>query len=170
MTITIPKPRIPVISVSTSSVSYGEGGSVSIPQFSVHWNALGGIFDAPTVLNTPGNGLQGVGEAGPEAVLPLDTLWSQMKSIITDAMKQSSGASIIESLLQRLQGITSGGGGGGGGPELAGAGGPNISYSPTYNLYGNATKEDAVEAERMSQADFNKMMKQWQKENNRTKF
>ena len=93
-----------------------------------------------------------------------------MKSIITDAMKQSSGASIIESLLQRLQGITSGGGGGGGGPELAGAGGPNISYSPTYNLYGNATKEDAVEAERMSQADFNKMMKQWQKENNRTKF
>ena len=170
MTITIPKPRIPVISVSTSSVSYGEGGSVSVPQFSVHWNALGGIFDAPTVLNTPGNGLQGVGEAGPEAVLPLDTLWSQMKSIITDAMKQNSGASIIETLLQRLQGITSGGGGGGGEPELAGAGGPNISYSPTYNLYGNATKEDAVEAEKLSQAEFNKMMKQWQKENNRTKF
>ena len=170
MTITIPKPRIPVISVSTSSVSYGEGGSVSIPQFSVNWNALGGIFDAPTVLNTPGNGLQGVGEAGPEAVLPLDTLWSQMKSIITDAMKQNSGASIIETLLQRLQGITSGGGGGGGEPELAGAGGPNISYSPTYNLYGNATKEDAVEAEKLSQAEFNKMMKQWQKENSRTKF
>lgn len=170
MTITIPKPRIPVISVSTSSVSYGEGGSVSIPQFSVNWNALGGIFDAPTILNTPGNGLQGVGEAGPEAVLPLDTLWSQMKSILTDAMKQNSGASIIESLLQRLQGITSGGGGGDGGPELAGAGGPSISYSPTYNLYGNATKEDAVEAERLSQAEFNKMMKQWQKENSRTKF
>ena len=170
MTITIPKPRIPVISVSTSSVSYGEGGSVSIPQFSVNWNALGGIFDAPTVLNTPGNGLQGVGEAGPEAVLPLDTLWSQMKSIITDAMKQNSGASIIETLLQRLQGITSGGGGGGGEPELAGAGGPSISYSPTYNLYGNATKEDAVEAEKLSQAEFNKMMKQWQKENSRTKF
>ena len=170
MTITIPKPRIPVISVSTSSVSYGDGGSVSIPQFSVNWNALGGIFDAPTVLNTPGNGLQGVGEAGPEAVLPLDTLWSQMKSILTDAMQRNSGASIIESLLQRLQGITSGGGGGDGGPELAGAGGPSISYSPTYNLYGNATKDDAVEAERLSQAEFNKMMKQWQKENSRTKF
>ena len=170
MTITIPKPRIPVISVSTSSVSYGEGGSVNIPQFSVNWNALGGIFDTPTVLNTPTNGLQGVGEAGPEAVLPLDTLWSQMKRIITDAMKQNSGVSIIESLLQRLQGITSGGGGGDGDPELAGASRPNISYSPTYNLYGNATKEDAVEAERLSQAEFNKMMKQWQKENSRTKF
>ena len=42
---------------------------------------------------------------------------------------------------------TGGGGGGTGGPELAGAGGPNISYSPTYNLYGSATKEDAVEAD-----------------------
>lgn len=171
MTITIPKPRIPVISVSTNSVSYGEGGSVSVPQFSVNWNALGGIFGSPTILNTANNGLQGVGEAGSEAVLPLDTLWSKMKSILTDAIKQSSGGSIIESLLQRLQGIGTGGGGqGGGGPELAGAGGPNISYSPVYNLYGSATKEDAVEAEKLSQAEFNKMMKQWQRENDRTRF
>ena len=171
MTITIPKPRIPVISVSTNSVSYGDGGSVSVPQFSVNWNALGGIFGAPTVLNTASNGLQGVGEAGAEAVLPLDTLWSKMKSMLDSAIKESSGGSIIESLLQRLQGIGTGGGGGGtGGPELAGAGGPNISYSPTYNLYGSATKEDAVEAERMSQAEFNQMMKQWQRENDRKKF
>ena len=171
MTITIPKPRIPVISVSTNSVSYGDRGSVSVPQFSVNWNALGGIFGAPTVLNTASNGLQGVGEAGAEAVLPLDTLWSKMKSMLDSAIKESSGGSIIESLLQRLQGIGTGGGGGGtGGPELAGAGGPNISYSPTYNLYGSATKEDAVEAERMSQAEFNQMMKQWQRENDRKKF
>ncbi len=171
MTITIPKPRIPVIGVSTNSVSYGDGGSVSVPQFSVNWNALGGIFGAPTVLNTASNGLQGVGEAGAEAVLPLDTLWSKMKSMLDSAIKESSGGSIIESLLQRLQGIGTGGGGGGtGGPELAGAGGPNISYSPTYNLYGSATKEDAVEAERMSQAEFNQMMKQWQRENDRKKF
>lgn len=171
MTITIPKPRIPVISVSTNSVSYGDGGSVSVPQFSVNWNALGGIFGSPTVLNTASNGLQGVGEAGAEAVLPLDTLWSKMKSMLDSAIKESSGGGIIESLLQRLQGIGSGGGGGGtGGPELAGAGGPNISYAPVYNLYGSATKEDAVEAERMSQAEFNQMMKQWQRENDRKKF
>ena len=171
MTITIPKPRIPVISVSTNSVSYGDGGSVSVPQFSVNWNALGGIFGAPTVLNTASNGLQGVGEAGAEAVLPLDTLWSKMKSMLDSAIKESSRGSVIESLLQRLQGIGTGGGGGGtGGPELVGAGGPNISYSPTYNLYGSATKEDAVEAERISQAEFNQMMKQWQRENDRKKF
>lgn len=170
MTITIPKPRIPVISVSTSSVSYGEGGSVSVPSFSVSWNALGGIFGEPTILNTANNGLQGVGEAGAEAVLPLDTLWSKMKSILSDAIKQSSGTGIIEALLQRLQGIGSGGGGGGEGPELAGAGGPNITWSPTYNLYGSAGKDEVAEADKMSQAEFNKMMKQWQRENDRTKF
>lgn len=170
MTITIPRPRIPVISVSTNAVSYGEGGSVSVPQFSVSWNALGGIFGEPTILNTANNGLQGVGEAGAEAVLPLDTLWSKMKSILTDAIKQSSGTGIIEALLQRLQGIGSSGGSGGGASELAGAGGPNITYAPVYHLHGSATKDDAVEAEKLSQAEFNKMMKQWQKENNRTKF
>lgn len=171
MTITIPKPRMPVISLSTNSISYRGDGNVSIPRFSVNWNAVGGIFETPTVLNTASNGLQGVGEAGAEAVLPLDTLWSKMKSMLDSAIKESSGGGIIEFLLQRLQGIGTGGGGGGtGGPELAGAGGPNISYAPVYNLYGSATKEDAVEAERTSQAEFNRMMKQWQRENDRKRF
>lgn len=169
MTITIPKPKIPNISVSANSVTYGEGGSVSIPQFSVNWNAAGGIFGKPTILDTAYNGLQGVGEAGAEAVLPLDTLWSQMKNMLTGALKQNSGTGIIESLLQKLQGLTSGANRNQT-MEFAGAGGPNITYAPVYNLYGNATKEDAVKAEKISQTEFNKMMRQWQKENQRTKF
>ena len=135
MTITIPKPRIPVINVSTSSVSYGDGGSVSVPNFSVSWNALGGIFDQPTIFNTPA-GMQGVGEAGPEAVLPLDTLWAKMKEILNEAIAASGGASLIDAFIEKLKGI--GTGGGGGQPELAGAGGPTIQYSPVYNLYGSA--------------------------------
>lgn len=170
MTITIPKPRIPVISVSTSSVSYGDGGSVSVPQFSVNWNALGGIFDAPAVMNTS-QGLQGAGEAGPEALLPLDTLWAQMRSILTDIINRSGGGQgIIDTLIQRLQGIGGGGGGTEGTPQLAGAGGPSINYAPVYNLYGNASTEDAVEAERISQAEFDRMMRQWERDNKRTKF
>ena len=169
MTITIPKPKIPNINVSSNSVTYGEGGSVSIPQFSVNWNAAGGIFGKPTILGTAYNGLQGVGEAGAEAVLPLDTLWSQMKNMLTGALKQNSGTGVIESLLQKLQGLTSGANRNQT-MELAGAGGPNITYAPVYNLYGNATKEDAVNAEKNSQTEFNKMMRQWQKENQRIKI
>lgn len=167
MTITIPKPRIPVISVSTSSVSYGDGGSVSVPNFSVSWNALGGIFDQPTIFNTPA-GMQGVGEAGPEAVLPLDTLWAKMKEILNEAIAANSGASLIDAFIDKLKGI--GNGGGGRQPELAGAGGPTIQYSPVYNLYGSAGKEEIAEADRRSQAEFNKQMKQYLKDQQRRKL
>lgn len=165
MTITIPKPRIPVISVSTSSVSYGDGGSVSVPNFSVSWNALGGIFDQPTIFNTPA-GMQGVGEAGPEAVLPLDTLWAKMKEILNEAIAASGGASLIDAFIEKLKGIGTGGGGQGT-PELAGAGGPTIQYSPVYNLYGSAGKDEIAEADKLSQAEFNKLMKQYERDRQR---
>lgn len=167
MTITIPKPRIPVISVSTSPVSYGDGGSVSVPNFSVSWNALGGIFGKPTIFNTPA-GMQGVGEAGPEAVLPLDTLWAKMKEILNEAIAASGGVSLIDAFIEKLKGI--GTGGGGGQPELVGAGGPPIQYSPVYNLYGSAGKEEIAEADRMNQAEFNKLMKQYEKDQQRRKL
>ena len=167
MTITIPKPKIPVISVTSNPIAYGNGGNVSIPEFSVAWNALGGIFDQPTIFNTPA-GMQGVGEAGPEAVLPLDTLWAKMKEILNEAIAASGGASLIDAFIEKLKGI--GTGGGGGQPELAGAGGPAIQYSPVYNLYGSAGKEEIAEADRMSQAEFNKLMKQYEKDQQRRKL
>ena len=167
MTITIPKPKIPVITVSTSSTPYGDGGNVSVPNFSVSWNALGGIFDRPTIFNTPA-GMQGVGEAGPEAVLPLDTLWAKMKGILNEAIAANGGVSIIDTFIERLKGI--GTGGGGGQQEFAGAGGPNIVWNPTYNLYGSAGKEEVVEADRISQAEFNRLMKQYEKDQRRRKL
>lgn len=168
MTITIPKPRIPVISVSTNSVSYGDGGSVSVPQFSVNWNALGGIIDQPTIFNTSA-GMQGVGEAGPEAILPLDTLWAKMKEILNEAIAASGGASLIDAFIEKLKGIGTGGGGQGT-PELAGAGGPTIQYSPVYNLYGSAGKDEIAEADKLSQAEFNKLMKQYERDQQRRRL
>lgn len=45
---------------------------------SFKWNAAGGILTAPTIFGKSGNTLFGGGEAGHEAVLPLDLLWSKM--------------------------------------------------------------------------------------------
>ena len=42
----------------------------STPHIGVDWYARGGIFDAPSVI--------GVGEAGPEAVVPLDKFWNKL--------------------------------------------------------------------------------------------
>ena len=48
----------------------------SIPKFSVNWYAKGGIFDKPTLFPYGGN-LGGLGEAGAEAIVPLEknTQW-----------------------------------------------------------------------------------------------
>ena len=48
-----------------------------LPKLNVKWNADGGIFKKPTIFNT-GSGLQGVGEAGAEAIMPLSRLESMI--------------------------------------------------------------------------------------------
>ena len=48
-------------------------GLSGVPKFTVKWNAEGAIFSKPTIFNTP-YGLQGVGEAGAEAIAPIDKL------------------------------------------------------------------------------------------------
>lgn len=167
MIIAIPKPKLPEIHVSYDTKNDGSGGSVKVPKFDVAWNALGGIFDQPTIFNTPA-GMQGVGEKGPEAILPLDTLWVKMKEILNEAIAASGGASIIDAFIEKLKGI--GTGSGGNTPELAGAGGPTIQYNPVYNLYGSAGKEEVAEADRISQAEFNKLMKQYERDRQRRKL
>lgn len=45
----------------------------TVPKLDVKWHAKGGIYTKPTLFNT-GDGIHGVGEAGAEAILPLDKL------------------------------------------------------------------------------------------------
>ena len=165
MHITIPRPSIPVISVSTSSIGYGKGGSVTIPHFSVSWNALGGIFNSPTILPTL-QGLQGVGEAGPEAILPLDTLWKRMEEIMSRLLSNNTEG-IIGNLLGKLERI--GNTNQTGSMEVAGTG-MTINFSPTYVLQGSATKEDAKEAAKMTFNEFKKFMEQYDREKKRKGF
>lgn len=68
----LPKLKLPRINISGKfSLS-----PPSVPKFSISWNALGGVFTKPTVMPW-GNSLQGLGEAGAEAVVPLEknTYW-----------------------------------------------------------------------------------------------
>ena len=47
---------------------------------------------------------------------------------------------------------------------------PTFNFSPTYVIEGNADQETLQEANRMSQADFEKMMNEWQRKNQRVSF
>jgi phage-related protein len=64
MKISIPKPKLPSIDVGSKSFM---DGKVKVPTFKLSWHAKGGIFDQATMLG----GGHGVGEAGSEAVLPI---------------------------------------------------------------------------------------------------
>nr|DAY68063.1 MAG TPA: minor tail protein [Caudoviricetes sp.] len=64
---------VPDIHVSGGKAPWGIGGKGVKPSFSVSWHKLGAIFKQPTIFDTR-LGLQGVGEAGAEAVAPIDTL------------------------------------------------------------------------------------------------
>lgn len=52
----------------------------SVPKLSIDWYKNGGIFTKPTLLG----GMNGVGEAGAEAVLPLKKLWEEMDKRYTN--------------------------------------------------------------------------------------
>lgn len=82
---TLPMPRIPrpVIHWETHSVL---GMDFSIPS-GISWHKKGAIFTRPTLFAT-GSGLHGVGEAGAEAVLPIEKL----DGIVANAMIKAGGS------------------------------------------------------------------------------
>ena len=73
----IPKPKLPKVTVGVGHKQVGKL-NIPYPTFNVDWNAKGGIFTQPTIFATPNAGLQGVGEAGAEAILPLDGFYRHL--------------------------------------------------------------------------------------------
>jgi TP901 family phage tail tape measure protein len=82
------KPKLPIslphISVSGGKPPFGIGGMGKLPSFDVKWNKMGAIFDKPTIFNTP-YGLQGVGEAGAEAVAPITELMKYVQTAVDNS-------------------------------------------------------------------------------------
>ncbi|WP_026486807.1 phage tail tape measure protein [Caldanaerobius polysaccharolyticus] len=64
---------LPHISVNWKSIGVGDL-KIKIPDFDVNWYATGGIFNKPSII--------GVGEAGPEAVIPI----RELKNILRDTL------------------------------------------------------------------------------------
>lgn len=82
----LPKFKLPHFKISAGKAPWGIGGKGEKPSFDVDWYAQGGIFDSPRIV--------GIGEAGPEAVIPLDTLWSKLDRIANAAGGDVGGVTI----------------------------------------------------------------------------
>lgn len=177
--------KINGISVTIPDWVPGVGGKTlgfnlpTIPQM-----AEGGIVTGPTILEA--------GEAGDEAIIPLPELWSNMQSLMADALGGYSNqlAAITEQLeeannagarampISDLLGDLVGDdeppeGNGGDGDGDGGNPGPTGDPPPPLVIYyqphlhfegGTPSREDIVEAGRISQEEFNRMAAKWQKD------
>ena len=87
--------KIPKISVSGGKAPFGIAGKGKLPSFDVKWNAEGAILTKPTIFGAVGNTLLGGGEAGKEAVAPIDLLQGYIRAAV-QAENQGIRATVIE--------------------------------------------------------------------------
>ena len=70
-----------------------------IPRLSIDWYAEGGIMTRPTIFGVNGNRLMAGGEAGPEAILPIDKL----EDYISDAIEKKMGVVNLKALANSIE-------------------------------------------------------------------
>ena len=92
------KNGIKSISIPKLSIEWGTsektiaGVTIKVPVPHISWNAAGGIMQNPTIFGMYGGKLQGGGEAGPEAILPLDTFYERVEGYINEAAERAAQA------------------------------------------------------------------------------
>ncbi len=90
--------KIPKISVSGGKAPFGIAGKGKLPSFSVKWNAEGGILNRATIFGMAGNTLLGGGEAGAEAIAPIDVL----QGYVAAAVRSETGG-IGQILIEQMR-------------------------------------------------------------------
>ena len=163
-----------------------------IPKIGVEWCRDGGILTGPTIFGASGNSLLGGGEAGHEAVLPLSELWSNMRTVVAgvvgSAPSQNTGAAdAYDKAWQLTKNSGDTPDGGSVTKELYNTvnntstihrtrkadnsdNSQKIVYSPQIIIQGNASQKDVESALGMSQAEFDRMCAERERQRVRTSF
>lgn len=92
--VSLPKIKLPHFAIKPKGWKLGDLLEGVIPSLGIDWYAKGGIFNSPSVI--------GVGEAGPEAVLPIEKL---------QAMINAANSQLAAALITAMQTANSGGSG-----------------------------------------------------------
>ena len=136
----LPKLKLPHISISG-------GFSInppSAPKFSISWYKKGGVMMAPTLFGMAGSTLLGGGEAGPEAIAPIDVLQDYVSEAVTESMAEF--ASKLKTVVEEETAAISAALGNRANPE---GGSVNNSYGgTTINIYVDGTKAETPQQAR----------------------
>ena len=89
----LPRFKLPHFSIDGGQLPWGIGGKGRKPTISVNWYKDGGIFDNASVI--------GVGEAGTEAVVPLEKLWTELEQ--RAGIDYNKLSSVLVSALAQVQ-------------------------------------------------------------------
>lgn len=98
--VSLPKIKLPHFSIKPKGWELGDLLKGKLPKLGIEWYAKGGVFDQPTIIPTM-SGLKGVGEAGKEAVAPINVL----QGYVSEAVRgESQGTTeVLQQLLDVLQ-------------------------------------------------------------------
>lgn len=92
-----PKIKTPHFQISPPGWTISDLIKGSIPKLSINWRAKGVILNRPTVVNQSGNTIDVAGEAGPEAVTPIETLKKYVREEV-----RANNADLIKALAEVL--------------------------------------------------------------------
>lgn len=90
----LPKIKTPKFSITPEGWKVGDLLKGSIPKLSIKWNAEGGVFTRPTIVPY-GNTLQGLGEAGAEAIVPLENNTEWLDKIANKLASKQGNTPIV---------------------------------------------------------------------------
>ena len=96
--IEMPKIKLPHFGISPSGWKIGDLLKGSIPKLKIDWYADGGILTKPTVFGVNGNSLMAGGEAGHEAILPIDRLQGYIANVIDKHVQSVDMTPFVEAI------------------------------------------------------------------------
>jgi len=125
-------------------------------------HAAGGVFTSPTVIPSINGANHLVGEAGAEAILPLNSLWNNLSNTFNPNFSVMSNR--IAELANKIESGNKGDGNYNNGDTST------IVFSPKIIIQGNADKNDVKEAVKMSQTEFERFMNEYLKKKKRIRL
>ena len=125
-------------------------------------HAAGGVFTSPTVIPSINGANHLVGEAGAEAILPLNSLWNNLSNTFNPNFSVMSNR--IAELANKIES------GNKGNDNYNNGDTPTIVFSPQIIIQGNADKNDVKEAVKMGQTEFERFMNEYLKKKKRIRL